>query len=97
MMRETHPKVTVFVEIPVLVEQVGLEHETQRPVNGNGVEEHTEGVRQHIEAVYVEIVAHIVGKTGTDKHHRIGFADVEWILRGGNCRSELHILLFGYQ
>ena len=45
----------------------------------------------------VEIVAHVVGKTGAHQHHGIGLADVKRVCRGGDCGSELHILLFGYQ
>jgi hypothetical protein len=60
VVRKTHPKIPIFVKIPVFIEKIGLEHETQRPVNGNRVKEHTERVGTDIKAMNVEIVAHIV-------------------------------------
>ena len=97
VVRETHPKVTIFVEIPVLVEKIGIEHEAQRPVDGYRVEKHPERVGADVETVRVEIVAHVIGKTGAYQHHSVGLTDVKRVCRGGDCGSELHILLFGYQ
>jgi hypothetical protein len=97
MVGKAHPQIPIFVEIAVFVEQIGLEHKTQRPVDGNRVEEHPERIGTHLKTVRVEIVSHIVGETGSDQHHSIVFLDMERVLRGGYDCSELHILLFGYQ
>ena len=96
-MGKTHPKIPIFVKVPVFVEKVGLQHESQRPVDGNGVEKHAERVGADAEAVRVEIMAHVIGKTGTHQHHRVVFFDMERILRSRDNCSKLHILLFGYQ
>ena len=52
-------------------------------VNGNGIEQHAEGIGAHLEAVPVEITADIVRKTGTEQHDAVVESDLERELRSG--------------
>ena len=92
VMGKADPRVPIFVEITVLVEGFRAHEQPDGSVDGDRVEQHAEGVGADIETVPTEIVAHVVGKTGSEKHDAVFVSDMERVLRGGYVGTELHIL-----